>query len=331
MRMAPVGALAIAPRRLLGALDLRAARHQLLAVVPRPAVELRVGELHVIRAHAMRHLEDFLDVIDVEAVQDHVEHHRILVLLDQRRDLRLQVERARRAQEIVHLARAVLEGELDVIESRLFQGADARLGEPDAGGDEVDVEPEPVGLGDDRLQIVARQRLSARQPELHGAERARLAQHPDPLLRIELGAAAREIRRVVAKGTVQRTSVSELEQEPQGRPRPGRPLGELRRPRPRPRHGSETQCFSCAMATNASTSSFNPLGRERLLEVRRDLVDGRGAVAALQDLAGARVQLDHALRIEEHVGILRGLPLQPESASDGGPRLRAQLAHNGTP
>ncbi len=157
-------------------------------------------------------------MIDVEAVQDHVEHHRVVVLLDERRDLGLQIERARRAQEIVHLARAVLEGELDVIESRLLQGADARLGEPDAGRDEVDVEPELVRLGDQRLEIVARQRLSAREPELHGAERARLAQHLDPLLRVELGAAAREIRGVVAKGTVQRTSVSELEQEPQRRP-----------------------------------------------------------------------------------------------------------------
>ena len=71
------------------------------------------------------------------------------------------------------------------------------------------------------------------------------------------------------------------------------------------------------MATNAITSFFNPLRRECLLEARRDLIDGRDAVTALQDLAGARVQLDHAFRVEEHERVLRGLPLQPESASDG--------------
>ena len=59
------------------------------------------------------------------------------MLLDQRGDFRLQVEGAGAAEEVVELARAVLEGELDVIETGVLQHADALFVEPNARDHEV--------------------------------------------------------------------------------------------------------------------------------------------------------------------------------------------------
>ena len=87
-------------------------------VEPRPAVVLRVRELDVLRPEPLGHLEDLADVVDVQPVQHDIQHHGVVVSADQGRDLRLQLESARAAEEIVELARAVLEGELDVIEPR---------------------------------------------------------------------------------------------------------------------------------------------------------------------------------------------------------------------
>ena len=51
--------------------------------------------------------------------QNDVQHHRVIVALDQRRDLRLEIEGTRAAQ-VVHLPRAVLERQLNVVEPRRF-------------------------------------------------------------------------------------------------------------------------------------------------------------------------------------------------------------------
>ena len=122
---------------LLRPLHLFAAGQQLLAVVPGPAVVLGVGQFHVVGAQPQRHLQNLLHVIDVEPVQHHVEHHGIVVLLDQSRDLRFQIEGARAAQKVVHLPRAVLEGELNVIQPGLLQGMQTRFVQAHAGGDEI--------------------------------------------------------------------------------------------------------------------------------------------------------------------------------------------------
>jgi hypothetical protein len=120
-------------------------------------------------------------VVDIEAMQHHVEHHRIVVLLDERRDLRFELKGARAAQEIVHLPGAVLKGELDVVEAGALQRLQARLIEADPGGDEIDVETELMRSRNDRLHVIAHQRLAAGEPELHSSRGARLAQHPQPL------------------------------------------------------------------------------------------------------------------------------------------------------
>src|SRR6185437_7991527 len=128
--------------------------------------------------------------------------HGIAILFDEPRHPRFQLEGAGAAQEIVHPARAVLEGELDVIEPGFAQRLQARLRETHAGGDEVAVEPKPVRGGDDRLEIVTDERLAARKPELHRSQRARLLENPQPLPGLELAPDVAEVGRVVAEDTV---------------------------------------------------------------------------------------------------------------------------------
>ncbi len=139
-----------------GPLQLFPAGHELRAIEPRPAVILSVGQLDVLRAHALRHGENLGDMIDVETVQNDVEHHRVVVLLDQRRDFRFQLERARAAEKIVHRTRAVLERKLDVIQTRGLEGGDACFRQPDSGSNQIDIEAKRVRLGHDRLEVVAR-------------------------------------------------------------------------------------------------------------------------------------------------------------------------------
>src|SRR5690606_37284683 len=172
------------------------------------------------------------------------------------RRIRVQSERARAAQEIVHLARRVLERELDVVEPGLLERLDALLREPYPGRDQIDVVPEPMRLRDDLLEIVARERLTAGKPELHRAERARLVQHANPRRRIELGPDVGHVRRVVAEHAVERTAIRQLAEEPQRRSCRFRCAARIGR---RGAHSStSSHCRSTASATNASTSAASP-------------------------------------------------------------------------
>src|SRR6185437_15563658 len=246
--------LAKAGGGLFRTVELRAARHELPAIAPRPAVVLGVGELDVLGAHALGHFEDVFDVVDVETMQHHVEDHGVAVLLDERGHFRFQLECPGAAQEIVHPARAVLEGELDVIETCFLQRLQTWLGETHPGGDEVGVEPEPMGGRDDGLEILADQRLTAREPQLHRAERPRLLENAQPLRGLELPTDVLEVRRVVAEDAMQRASVGELEEEPERRTcrRGGR--------RSRLAHArNSTQLRSTASSMNANTSEESPV------------------------------------------------------------------------
>jgi hypothetical protein len=97
------------------------------AVVVRPTVELRVGEFDVLGAHRFRHLQNLIDVIDVQAMQHAVEHHRVVVVFDELGDFVFEVERLGAADEVVQFLGGILERKLDVIESRVLQRFDARF------------------------------------------------------------------------------------------------------------------------------------------------------------------------------------------------------------
>src|SRR4029453_12788013 len=79
-----------------------------------------------------------------------------------------------------------LEGELDVVEARFLEGVDSGLVEEDAGGDQVGVEAQARGMGDDRLEVAAQRRLAAREVELEHAKLVGLGGGTGPLLPGEL-------------------------------------------------------------------------------------------------------------------------------------------------
>ena len=202
---------------LLGTDQLLLGRQQLIAVEEGPAVELAVGQLDVIGLHALGHLENLADVVDVELVQHTIEHHRVVVFLDQGSDARLELEGLGAGEEIVHLLGRVLEAELNVVEAGFLERLDAGLGHADAAGDQVDVVTELVRLGDDLLEVVAQQRLATREAQLCGAHGTALAQHADPFLGRELVVLLGVVDRVVAEHAVQRAAVGDLRQQPQRR------------------------------------------------------------------------------------------------------------------
>ena len=105
-----------------------------------------------------------LDVVDVEPMQHHVQHHRVAVrrlISAATRALELEGARAARGSRS---SRRVLSWNDSWMWSSpaCLQRLDARLGQADARGDEVGVEAERVRLGDELLQVVAHQRLAAR-------------------------------------------------------------------------------------------------------------------------------------------------------------------------
>src|SRR5690606_6299735 len=69
----------------------------------------------------------------------------------------------------------------------------------------------------------------------------------------------------------------------------------------------------------------------RRFKVGNDLGDRARAVAAAHDRAGRAVELHHALGIEQHVRLLRLLPLEAEAAADARARVVGRSAHVVTP
>src|SRR5690349_21661860 len=66
--------------------------------------------------------------------------------------------------------------------------------------------------------------------------------------------------------------------------------------------------------------------REVTLESGHELLHGGGAVAALQHLGGARVELDHAFRVQQDPRLLRGLELEAVHLRDGGTVVERQAS-----
>jgi len=54
-------------------------------------------------------------------------------------------------------------------------------------------------------------------------------------------------------------------------------------------------------------------GRERALEVSNNLSNSANPIAPLHDLPGATIELNHPLRIQQHMRLLRRLPLKSEA------------------
>ena len=64
-------------------LDLFAGRHQMCAVDQAPAIVLGIRQFQIFDFHRQRHFNDACHVVQIVAMQDNIEHHRIVVALDQ--------------------------------------------------------------------------------------------------------------------------------------------------------------------------------------------------------------------------------------------------------
>ena len=249
----------------------------------------------------------------------HVQHHRIAVRLDERGDA---VASARRScvlrEEVVHLARASPGTTAGCGRGRRPSARAMRVSvRPTPEVMQVGVVAEPVRFGDDDLRgrrAPAARRRRGRSCTAPSSRASRSTRSQSSVASSSVG--AREVDRVVAEHAVQRAAVGQLRQQPQRRSRrSAAPMRHVSRISSQPllrRASRRTPCTS-----RAGPSASNACSRSATISSTRAL-----AVAALQDLAGAAVQLHHAFRIQQHVRVLRRLPLQAEAARDRGPARR---------
>ena len=233
--------------------ELRPGGHQRVAVVKRPAVELRVRELDALGAERFREPDEVAHLVEVLAVQHNVDREREPELPGPavRGEL---IAVGRGAGDVVReLFVRRLDADLDVVEPRTPQRGEAVLRHAVGRRDERLVEPDLVRRRDELFEIGAQQRLAPREAELEYAQRLRLAEHAAPVLGAELVAkpAPGELQRVRAVGTLERTAVGQLGEEPE----------RLRR------HGVEsnppgipktTSPFAASASRNPATSCWTP-------------------------------------------------------------------------
>jgi hypothetical protein len=126
-----------------------------------------VRDLEALGAKLDRERDDVLQMRQVAPVDRRVDRERQAGGANPMRGLDLAREAAREAADVVGIDRvAVLDAELHVVEPGLDQARDPCLVEQDPGGDEVAVKAEPGGVFDERLQVVARRWLTAREMHL---------------------------------------------------------------------------------------------------------------------------------------------------------------------
>ena len=115
----------------------------------------------------------------------------------------------------------VLNGDLHVVEAGRRQRLQSLARQRHGRCDEVGVEADLGRLRHDRFEVAPHGGLAAREVQLQDAEIGCLREHVEPNLRRQLAGNALELERVGAVGTLQRTAVGQLRQQPDGRPRTG--------------------------------------------------------------------------------------------------------------
>ena len=196
--------------------ELIAGRKKLVPVVERPAVELGVGELDVVRPEVQRQIQDFFRAVDVLPVQHGVEDHRIALRLDRARHLDLVGEGVGPREMVVEGRVARLEADLDVVEPRFPETPHPGRVHADGRGDEVGVVAEAARLRHQRFEVAAHERFAAGEAELRRPELPGFTQGADPLLRGQLAPGPGEIERVRAVRALQRAGVGQLREQPEG-------------------------------------------------------------------------------------------------------------------
>ena len=194
--------------------DLRFRRHQGGAVGERPAVILRVGDFEPARAEFERQTDEGADLMQIAAMDDRVDGQRQASVGHHRREGALALPRTVIMTEpVVGFLVGALEGQLRMIEPGFDEFVHQFLADPDAGGDEVGVEPTLRGVTGELDDIASRRRLAAGEMHMQGAERGGLAEHALPRFGVDLGAGPFQRQRIGAIGAAERTAVSEFDQD----------------------------------------------------------------------------------------------------------------------
>ena len=196
--------------------ELIAGWKKLVPVVERPAVELGVGELDVVRPEVQRQIQDLFRAVDVLPVQHGVEDHRIAFLLDRARHLDFVGEGVGPREVVVEGRVTRLEADLDVVEPRFPETPHPGRVHADGRGDEVGVVAEAARLRHQRFEVAAHERFAPGEAELRCAEPPGFTQGADPLLRGQLAPGPGEIERIRAVRALQRTGVGQLREQPEG-------------------------------------------------------------------------------------------------------------------
>ena len=107
----------------------------------------------------------------------------------------------------------ILKTDLDVIEAGIDERLQPRLGEADAGGDEICVKAGGARSGDELGEIGAGQRFSAGEVRVQHAELAGLTENVDPLCGGKFRANGGQLQRIGAIDAVQRAAVRQFGDE----------------------------------------------------------------------------------------------------------------------
>ena len=256
-----------------------------------------------------RHADDAVDVVDVEPVEHHVQHHRPALVLDELRDPVLQLEGLGVREEVVHLARASPGTTAGRGRGPAAFSAAARCcRQADAGGEQVGVVAQPVRLGDDDLEVVAQQRLAARE----AAAARRRARAPSRSTRSQSSVPSSSLVAARSRSGCSRTRSAA------GSGRSARPAATAAVRDVGAVLMASVPCQPALLAGDLDEGQHvglaGPCAANAASSSATIAVDAALAVAALQDLAGAAVELDHAFGVQQHVAVLRRLPLQAKAA-----------------
>jgi hypothetical protein len=107
----------------------------------------------------------------------------------------------------------VLKGQLQVVQTRVSERGQPRLGQAHPTGDQVDVHAQLVRAFDQRHKVAAQRRLAAGQVHLQHARLAGLPEHAQPRRSVEFVPIVTEVERIGTVRALQRTSVGQFGQQ----------------------------------------------------------------------------------------------------------------------
>src|SRR5262247_4393726 len=149
-------------------------------------------------------------MVEVRAMQHDVEGEGEAELLHPRRHGELPLEGAPPRDPIGGHSLGVLYGDLHVVEAELAKARQALAPKRNAARDQICIEVETPRFGDERLDIIAHQRLAPREVELDHAEVLRFAQDAEPGLGVELFTVLAVVEGIGTVDAAERAAIGQL-------------------------------------------------------------------------------------------------------------------------